>query len=211
MLKKILVLVIIFSLVFTFASCNGDNDNNDINKEDTSSTVSVVSETSSQEVSEEVSVESSEEISNVSEEVSTGVVEGVYYGEGYSFTVPEGFVFTSNNSGSVNFTNTTSGLNISSEVNALKLTTMTKKQIEGTVSALLDDIEFTEFEFETVTIDGQNAVYFMFTMEVGIIKVNSYSTMIFTDENIYTVTLAANGDDMKVLFDETMSSFTIQE
>ncbi|HAN20304.1 MAG: hypothetical protein A2Y15_03535 [Clostridiales bacterium GWF2_36_10] len=204
MFKKISMLVIIFTLISTFVSCNGDNDNSDTSKEDTSSTVSVVSETSSQEISEEVSTESSEE---VSEEVSTGVVEGIYYGDGYSFTIPEGFSFITTFEGMGMFANedmnsfiATSFVGTESAVEVY-----TQEIFETEFAAYIEDCEITSFE--AAEIEGLDAYSIKYTDEGH--EIVQY--VVLTSNKHYTIGFGITEENAEEIITSTMSSFTIEE
>lgn len=218
MLKKLSILLIASTLILTFAACKKNDENSNESNESTSSEVSTVSETSSEantsskasaETSDTVSVE--ESTSETSSKVETSdVVDGVFICEEYNFTVPEGFTLLANKEGTTVFTDSNSSqLNIQVAANTLKFTTITKAQLEQTFATILGDTKLNNYK--TTTVDGQNAVYFTFTLEASTIKVNTYSTIIFTDDNLITVSLAANNKDMSKSFDNMLKTFTIAD
>lgn len=208
-MKKILIVLLALTFVFAFAACD---DNDTTSTESKADATSVASEAESSVVSEESSeasvAESSEESTEESAaEVSTGVVEGIYYGDGYSFTVPEGFTVLADEAGSVMFMDTTASvLTIMKTPNTTQLTTMTKEQFSSVFATMFEGVEFTSFE--STTVDGVNAIYTEFNATISNMEYAYYMNIIFTGE--YQISaFIASATDMSNTYTEMMTSFTI--
>jgi len=218
MTKKALILLFTLSFVFIFAACNKDNNKdtdsitsttnskNDINKESSKESSKQTSSETSKATSSEESILNSE-VSDA--EVSTGTVAGVYNGDGYSFKIPNNFKLYDEVNGIVTFT-TTSGsqLSIATLKNASGIQTNTKEQLAASFSAIFGDLIFKDYK--NVKVDGKNADYFLFSIEAESVPINYYTASIYTDKNIFTVTLSAYNVEMEKEFNDMMATFSIK-
>ena len=198
MLKKIFTLMLALLFVFAFAAC--DKDETSSEAEDKSET-SVVSEVSEDSDVSDVSDESDE--SEISDELS-GVVDGTYYGVGYSFDIPEGFSLFSEEETGIMFMSTDSSFIIVALMdNEQGITTITQEFIDSFID------EENAFDFETITVDGKNAMFFVITTDLLGTEMTSYSVVAVTEETFYSINLTSMGVDYSEAFDALIASLTI--
>lgn len=205
-MKKIIVLLLSVVFVFTLTACKEEAKTRTKDNDSTSTTSTAVSTATSSAVTEE-----SEEESEIEESIEESIVvnDDVYTDDSYSFTVPEWLTFAGEASGTATFKadDNLTQLNIQKTANTTGAETITKEELEASFSARFGEI--TLDDYQTGTVDGKNAVYCRFVVMVGTIGVNSYTMIVFTDETVITISLAAYGSDMEDEFLEMIDTVTI--
>lgn len=209
MTKKILTLVMVLSFILAFAACDKDNTTSEASKDN--STVSAEITTSAEESEDTTSAEESKAASEDESSVETlsGVVDGTYYGDGYSFTVPEGFTFAGDENKIALFMSTNgSSINIIPQTipncNTV-LDNITKEQFEQMFAAFLDNI--TVNELEHTTINDSKAIKASSTMNANGIEMDCIQYMVCSETTLYTITYTTLDNKTLDVIDKLAKSF----
>ncbi len=201
MKKRNLFILITFLLVFISSAC-GKETTDGIS--DSESRPAYTDNSGS--VSGEEPLASDTDKSVQSEDDISTVFSDIFKGDGYSLGIPEGFTFYDEVNGVATFTTKEgSQLSVTKEKNNDKISTMTQGQNWQRFSAIYGEIEFTEFV--DLKIEGKSRIYFVFPMEADGVTVIVYNTVIFTDDDVFTITMEAFDVDYSDVYYDMMGTF----
>lgn len=206
-MKKILIALLAMTFLVAFASC----DDNDTSSTESSkvSTTSVVSEEESLAVSEESSEVSLEESSEESsEDAASPVVDGVFMGEGYSFTMPEGFQYEITQEGISLLADENHSI-IATSIVAVEtpVTEYTQADFETEFANYIENCEITGFE--AGTIDDINAVAVSYTETVdGAVQTILQYVVLDTDVH-YTIAFGITTNNLNEIVTAVMPTFVV--
>lgn len=201
MTKKIFIALLALTLPFSFAACNKEDETSTNSIEGTATVISATGE--------DVFPDSSVTESSTSSEDSSTVFGDVYEGEGYSISIPSGFTFYDEVDGTATFTTEAGSiLSIIKEENTEGVLTTTQGQLEEDYAAVYGDIALVEYQ--DIVIDDKSNIYLMFTMEAEGKTVSVFTSIFFTEEYIYTITIEAFDEDYNELYADMIATFGIE-
>lgn len=211
MAKKILSFLLVLAFMIFLVACKSENT---VNSDSSSSAVSSKAGDSSA-VSSKAS-ESSAPESSVSSGAVSEVKGEVYKGDGYSFTIPAGFVSASTDDENVAFSDGINLLSVEIMENKDGKTTLTQKDVEEQLAAEAEEeeislgaaVSFKVDNFKNIKVDGKEAATFYCEMQMGNIKMSGYCAEIISGDKFIQFTLLAAEKDAKIL-DEVLNSVKI--
>lgn len=210
MTKKILSILLVLAFMTFFAACDKTDNTNSSSTSNASSAVSTESKSESKAASSSAS----------SSAASSAAAGKVYKGDGFSFTIPEGFELADDTDGSVTFADANSNMiNVEVQPNKDGKKTLTQKDVEEQLLAeaetgeydaslaadILDTIKIENFK--NIKVDGKEAVTFNCVINILGLEVPTYMAEIINGDEFIQFTLITSGDT-KVL-DKLLESVKI--